>query len=248
MRSVKKEKPAREKPRYTTWQNVIFFLKDLWGYDKPMFLCFALKTLCNAIFPFVAVLMPKLLIDQLTGERNVGYMAAIIIAAGLVTFITLSANMVLSCIFIQPRLNHMGMHYRTQIGIKAMYMDFGHTENPAMLDKAQKARRGSYGVRMICNNLYDIGPALLSLIGCISILLFLNPLVIISLMALAAFNYWVNLRSKKYVYSVYNELNPIDRLLDYLHRTMHDFSSSSETLYFFITSSIVNIVDSSNLF
>lgn len=59
-----------EKSKYTTLENIKFIVWDSWRYDKLVFVYFGLFTVLSAISPFIGILFPKFILDQLIGEKN----------------------------------------------------------------------------------------------------------------------------------------------------------------------------------
>ena len=57
-----------------------FFLKQGWKYDKRYIVWLFLLQLVGAITPIVAALLPRMVIDELTGMRRVGYLAMYVLA------------------------------------------------------------------------------------------------------------------------------------------------------------------------
>ena len=48
-----------------------FFLREGWKYDKKYVIWLVLYQLVNSMIPVVAALLPKLVIDELTGAQRV---------------------------------------------------------------------------------------------------------------------------------------------------------------------------------
>lgn len=57
----------KRKNGYTALQNIRYIIGDSWAFDKLVFIYFGIYTVLSSISPFVGILFPKFILDQLTG-------------------------------------------------------------------------------------------------------------------------------------------------------------------------------------
>lgn len=118
-----------------------YFYKIAWDYKPLYFMIIVLSILFQAIAPFINIIVPKCIIDEMQGERDIHkfiiYVA--IIAIGNSIFILMNK-------FFTETRNIYGdsfeRYFSMQISKKAMTMAFEYTEDPQMLNLCQRAEKG----------------------------------------------------------------------------------------------------------
>lgn len=72
------------------FKGILFFMKNGWKYDKCYIIWRVLFQIVNSMIPIVATLMPKYIIDELMGEKNLHRLAVYV---GILVGYTLLASM-----------------------------------------------------------------------------------------------------------------------------------------------------------
>jgi len=122
----KKLNSKEKKQKYSTLQNISYILAGIWKFDKPLFAYFTVNTILTAILPFISMLTPKLLIDELTGAKRSEYLITILTGYFLLSvsfnwFITWIEG-ICSWRFISVRFKFIDM-----LNEKRLNMDFEHS-------------------------------------------------------------------------------------------------------------------------
>lgn len=140
-------KKNNEKPKYSVLSNVIYILDGIREYDKWLLLFVLVNVIFASFGQFVPVIMPKLIIDQLTNGGSAKTVIILSVAFGAAMFlangIANTSESSISTRFISVRLKFIA-----RSGKKFMTTDFQNLENPKVLDMSQKGDRA-------CNNNAD---------------------------------------------------------------------------------------------
>ena len=154
-----------------------FFLREGWKYDKKYVIWLVLYQLVNSMIPVVSALLPKLVIDELTGAQRV---ERLILYVGAFAGYLFLAN-ALSNFFFWDGFTHranvsaefdLWMHERLTLA------DFGCMESPEFHDMQAKAKKfltcDYHGFGYLLDCAMRIVGQMFTLIGLIAILLTLN--------------------------------------------------------------------------
>lgn len=203
-----------------------FFLRRAWGIQKSYFFLTLLNAALNGAAPFISILFPAAIIDELMGAQRLDTLAWLVAAMVLLGLLAEAAKQVLSYFLNRANLR-METGFDRLIGDKAMTMDFAYTENAEVLTQMQKAKTGmswySGGIAGITGNLSAILSGLLTLAGTLAILGSLSPWLILVLLAILALNTFLVSRSQKLDARFRKELVGINRLFGYYFSLLKDF-------------------------
>ena len=112
---------------------LFFFIRQGWKQDKRYILWNILYQLVNAPLPVVAALLPKLIIDELMGAKDV---AKILTYTALFTGYTLIAT-ALSAYFFNDgftRRCRVAAEFDSELHRRLCMCDYGNLENPKFLE------------------------------------------------------------------------------------------------------------------
>ena len=117
------------------------FAKIAWKEYPGYYIAYIVYILVNSLTPFVNILIPKYIIDELTGNQDI---------KKLVLYIGLDVGLNYIANIFQHSVNAAKNKYRDnleklisrKISEKAMKMDFQYTEDKAVLDQMEKAKQG----------------------------------------------------------------------------------------------------------
>lgn len=205
---------------------ILYFYRVAIHYRPTFILVILLTVIFNAITPFVNIIMPKLIIDELLGakeiNRLIGYVC--LLAVGNSFFFIMNK-------ILGEMLNTYGDSYERlfamNISEKAMTMDFEHTEDPNMLDQCEKAKTGmswySGGILGLTNCFIQIIASFLTLGGVTVLIVTDAPIlllfIIISVIVSTIFNARINAINVKY----FNKLVGLNRAFEYLYIKLPGF-------------------------
>ncbi|MBO4863986.1 MAG: ABC transporter ATP-binding protein [Eubacterium sp.] len=175
----------------------------------------------SAIAPFINIVVPKYLIDELMGDRDVN---RIIVLVLVIIFGNLIFAIILR-ILNQIRAEYedwFGRYFDMMLSRKAMTMKFSHTEEQKTIDAEKKAETGmswySGGIRGLSDSIIGIISALITLIGVVYIVtrvsVWLILIAFISVVINSFATYKIN-KEKQYVF----EMTPaINRYYSYIYQ------------------------------
>ncbi len=210
-------------------------LQAIRRYDKALVFLLIVNILFTTMGSFVPVVMPKLIIDELTGAGSPVYVIGLSVAFGLLLLI---ANGVSQCadISISGRFIAVRLRLIAQSGAKFMGMDFQNLEDPKVLDLSQKADRATNnnneGLEGIMHRVQWGAGRLVTLLSVAAVIATLNPLLLLAFGALLLVNFAASTYTRKKDKKVWDELAPVNRKLWYLEQTAKDFSYGKDVRLF----------------
>lgn len=125
------------------FKGIAFFIKYGWKYDKYYIVWRVLFQFVNSMIPIVATLMPKYIIDELIGERNI---YKLLIYVGVLAGYTFIASM-LSNYFSWDGFSRrckVSAEFDSDLHRRLAEADFERLEDPAFLDMQEKAKKFLY--------------------------------------------------------------------------------------------------------
>ena len=214
---------TREKKR-TLWSGIRFAFAIMWGESKPAVLTCALAVVLRVVLPYIGILMPKVVLDQIAVHAEpsrfimvVGGMALLLVVGNyLKGFADHIANDSVGIAVLSPVLI-------LQLD-KSISMDFELLEDPDYIIAAQKAEKVRFSGRAAAKFIPSYCVELLS--NCIGFLLYagivalIHPLLLLVLLLTSAINWLVLSRVRKYAESSRNERSKLARKLSALGDTM----------------------------
>lgn len=195
--------------------------------DKFLIPLMLLNMITDSIVPFIAVIFPKYIIDELTIGRNLKsaiIMVIIFFAANLIiNSINISIDGVINC----KKEKLIQQHYKV-FGNKTMSMDLEDIENPNISDQKARAQQvitwNSRNIDGIKNALSGILSFSIQIIGFSYVLARLNIFITFLLLGIIIVNTFLNNVSEKISREINIELTPINRKWNYLSKITDDYS------------------------
>ncbi len=212
-----------------------FLIGYSWKHEKWYVIDSILLQIITAAVPLADTVIPKYIIDELTGMQRVSVLAVYI---GLLLLINLLGgwlNNYLSgkCFTLKGRLFAL---FQADLSERLSCSDFERLEDPNFLDIKAKAEKFLYangqGFGVVMDSAFNILGKLFTFAGIITIISTLNPLIVLLFIALVLLNalYESTVR-KKYV-SWDMEKAPIERKTSYLVDLIGNFSFGKEIRIF----------------
>lgn len=204
-------------------------LRNVRQQNPVLFLSFAVYTTASAVYPFLAVLLPKQMLMELQkGNRaNPNHVVSIAMAyfllAGILGFVrTYLAD------WSYHKISWLRLDYLRDCCVKVMEMAYPHTEDALFMQKWDKAfistQSNDNGVEGVYHKLFET-PAVLVTILVLSVLIGrLSLWVLIGLGLNLASVIWVNRKSHQYRYSKKEEEAKWSRKVHYYSGVTWDFS------------------------
>lgn len=197
--------------------------------DKKIYLYFVIYTIAAAIYPFFAIVLPKLLITELTlGDQAdwiyvIGIIGGYFLLTSIFGFIRTYLN---GCTY--PRLTKLRLTYLKDVFDKIISVDYKHMEDSTFFDKNERAftatSSNNNGIEGIYHKLFEIPATLLT----ITVLTFfigrLNLLILVSLVLNIGVAIFIRRSVHNYQYKKKEEIAHAERRKSYYYKTTHDFS------------------------
>lgn len=215
------------KEKQNTLSNVKYLIKNAWKWDKCLFLQMTIYSISTAIVPFIGIFLPKLLLDELMGEKRITIFIAILAGTLIVSSLVNYASAYFKDAY-QSRVLNIRFKFIAMLEEKCMTMDFKNTEDPKVLNEAKSAWTAVdgniYGIEGSLRRLFGLIGNVFAFAGYIFIVYSLSPWILVYLIVNVLIVYYFNLKVKKYEYSRKEESAELDRKAEYIYKTMYDFS------------------------
>lgn len=216
-----------KKLSYPLWATIKRMLINIRRNRPVIFLLFGIYTAAASIYPFLAVLLPKLMLEALAGggrRKDVLLIAAgFFLAAGLLGFIRTYLEY-----FTYHKLSRLRIDYLRDCSIKVMEMAYPNTEDASFMQKYDKAfiatQSNDNGVEGIYHKLFETPALLISATGLALVIGFLSPWVLAGLLLHLLAVIWVSQKSHQYRYLKKEEEAKWRRKCGYYTETASDFS------------------------
>jgi ATP-binding cassette subfamily B protein/ATP-binding cassette subfamily C protein len=203
-----------------------YFYGVLWKNSKPYFFATAVQTLVNGAAPFINIFLPKLLIDQLLGDKNANAIIAIVAAIVLLNLAAAGIRNLAQYISAKHN-NRIDNLFREILAEKCMTMDFAHTENADILQRNQKARRaldGTYAsVQIMTVVLTGLISAIITFAGTVAVIGALSPIMLGIIVLVTAGNLIIVQKLSKGSTTFYKTLIELNRHFGYYTWDLKEF-------------------------
>lgn len=129
--------------RIIMFKGIVFFIKNGWKYDKRYIIWRILFQFVNSMIPVVATIMPKYIIDELMGEKNIRKLILYVgILSGYILFATILSNFFGWDGF--SRRCRVAAEFDGDLHRRLSEADFERLEDPKFLDMQEKAKKFLY--------------------------------------------------------------------------------------------------------
>lgn len=182
------------------FRGFIYLIKLCFKYKKSTIFYLFLRQLVDSAAPLINIVMPKLIIDEMTYNQNIFKLLLYV----SVFLISLCFSRQLSLFFgIKFYLAKLEVEnkFENTLCEKLLNTDIETLESPDFLDLQKKAERFIYAEGYGFGGILDKVSAILSIfivfIGIISIMFILNPIVVITFVVLSALNAFAHYKSQQ---------------------------------------------------
>lgn len=228
---------------YTTKQNIIYSIKNVWKYDKSPLRDFVVFTFLMGITLLLTTIFPKFILDELLGlkrEKELIILITIFFTSLAVSYYFYEYIKEVYLIkVIAIRLKIVNEYY-----LKCLNTNFKNTEDPNFLDKKDTVAKilmsDSIGIEGMLKTLFEMGGQIAGFIVCISIVSTLSVWIVVYLLINVGIIYLFMTRVKKFEYSNIKKLSSARRRANYACDTLSDFSYGKEIRLFNLSSNLIN--------
>ncbi len=212
-------------------------LKHLWVQDSAQFGRIFIYTLMAAVYPFMAVFLPKIAIGILEqGGANTEKTLCI----AMVTYFVLASILVYGVKYLEGYICTRNMRVRLvclgDLAKKLMKMDYKYCEDAGFYEEYEKAIRAgssnSNGIEGVYNKISLLPAKFLTLIGMIIMAGFLSPILLLSMVLHVLVIMWTSKQTHDYEYSKKKDLAKATRRINYYTKTTQDFSYGKDIRIF----------------
>ena len=213
------------------FKSFMFLLKLIWRFNKKYIFYAALFQIVTALVPLTGVVMPKYIIDELTGLQRVEYLAVYV---GALVLINLVGSILLA--YLEGAMftskSEVFSSFECMMAEKLMTCDFESLEDPGFLDVKEKAHRILYaegqGFGAVLDHAFNIAGKVFIFAGLVGVLSTLNIWMVLVFVALVLLNSAVEARVQKRYVSWDIEKAPIERRSAYLLNIIENFEYGKE--------------------
>ena len=213
------------------FKSFMFLLKLIWRFNKKYIFYAALFQIVTALVPLTGVVMPKYIIDELTGLQRVEYLAVYV---GALVLINLVGSILLA--YLEGAMftskSEVFSSFECMMAEKLMTCDFESLEDPGFLDIKEKAHRILYaegqGFGAVLDHAFNIAGKVFIFAGLVGVLSTLNIWMVLVFVALVLLNSAVESKVQKRYVSWDIEKAPIERRSAYLLNVIENFEYGKE--------------------
>lgn len=203
----------------------LYFFKLCHKISKTYIPTLIASSVLTALTPFINIIFPKFIIDELLGQKRLPVFIALVIIIILSNFILNLLNSWFDTL-VQVKNFQVSNGFDELIGNRIMDMDFEKIEDPDVLDLKEKALAGirQQGViyRLIRGAVSTISE-IITMIGLIAIISTLNIFIVAFIIGIVLLNSYIFKKSQEAQYTVFQKLTPINRAFTYFVQTTCDF-------------------------
>lgn len=241
-------KKKKEKSKYGLNRVLVRMIKILVKEDKNLVVLVALYTLAASIYPFFGIFLPKIAIGILeTGgeEASMQLITAMGIYALLAGFfgwmmVALSQKMDMRKIRIR-------MRYLVKLTEKLLTMDYKYCEDARFFEENDKALNAGNsnmdGIEGIYGKLFRLPTQILSILGMVVVVGYLNPIILMCLILHVIVTMLVSRKNYRNEYATKDERGKADRRIDYFYKTTHDFTYGKDIRIYHLKDRIMKNYD-----
>jgi len=217
---MKKQKDEIQK--YNVIQNVGFTLANVWRWDKSFYIGFIPKILLSVFLPLATIYFPMLMIEMITGQSP--YNELLLVVGG---FCTLFVLFELISIFSDAKIGSMRDIFRSRYEeiceLKHKTTDYQNTENPKINELYNNAMNNTGQAEGMIEALNRFFINLLGIIGFGSIIIMLNPIILLVVFLSTAINFLLLRIPRAYNTKNWRKWASIERRYNYFQEITHSY-------------------------
>lgn len=209
---------------------LIHFYRLVISMSPTYVITLLISTVIKSVTPFINIVIPKLIIDELMGNQEKGKLILYVASLILGNLITKILN---SYFRKKVEVGEIEFMYKldTYLGSKCVDMDFENVEKSEILDLKEKAFFAIFNLNAIGRTIENgatIVNQIITLLGLGYILSILNPMVIVIILLIVCANSFLFKKMEKVQYEGNQKSIYDDRAFGYFLRLTSDFSMGKD--------------------
>ncbi|MFC4808182.1 ABC transporter ATP-binding protein [Paenibacillus sp. GCM10023250] len=223
---------TEQKAAYSAWSNIRYSIRLHWRARPLTLICCAVSALVGVGLPFVSILMPKVVIDNLTAGVTPG--AFILTVGGLALLLAaLSSAKSYADLITHESVGTISIlkHLQTVMR-KQLHMDYEVLESPGYAKLGEKASRAMQSNHSPASNIpRNLSQLLMNVLGLLAygtVIGSVHPLIILVLAASAGINWFALTRARKTERNTREERSKHQSKLWYLQRVSKEPSGGKD--------------------
>jgi len=123
-------------------KHIVQVVRYAWQHDKAIVLSMLSRAAAMTVIAVIGVVLPKLIIDEITGQNRLEVLVGIVLFAAALIFVCnfISSN---ASAKVWYRIVMLRLKLVLQRGRKLMGMDYQMTEDPAVQDKLARSNKAA---------------------------------------------------------------------------------------------------------
>lgn len=212
-------------------KNITYLFHEIWKYKPSYFIVYSLQIICKGVSPFINVIFPKYIIDELLGKKDIKtliYLVAIMIILNLIfNFMEIVFNENINKIYNDD----FNRYFEAKLSYKVMQIEFRDIENKEILEKVERAKTGlawSGGIGGIVEVISSIISSCITLIGIIGVLTISTPILIVLVLINVIIDAICNNEKNKVQKNNFQEFSSLMRAFSYVFYRLTEFRYGKE--------------------
>lgn len=194
-------------------------IKKAWVYRPQFFVLYCIRVIASAICPFLSIFAVKLIVDELTNEKD---LKKLLIYASAYCLLAVVINYLVSGIklYCDRYGDDFDRYFNRLLCEKALRLEYYEIEDAKVLDSIEKARFGisgvSGGVQGMFESLFDFITNIITVLGVIVIIANNAPLIILLVAIPAVLHSFETKRINKLDFESKTKVAELRRIYDYM--------------------------------
>jgi ATP-binding cassette subfamily B protein/ATP-binding cassette subfamily C protein len=224
------------------------FLNLVHILDSTYIVLIVFSCFLKALIPYVNIILPKMLIDEMLDKQRVEYLIFYIF---LLSALNAAGMLIINFINMKFQLknNSLVMNLEMKLGQNIMNIEFSKLEDPEFLNKKEQAM---YAVNThnvvfnMLNSLSEMVQSVITLIGLSVLISLLNPLLICCLLIVVLFNLFIYQKNQKTQIRFHEDIAPLNKKYGYYNNLAIDFSLAKDVRIYNMSDYIIKKINTYN--
>lgn len=237
-----------EKLKYPIWPMIQRLLKNIQVNNKTLYILFTVYTICAFAYPFLGILMPKILIEEFTRIQGPQPIDLFLI---VIAYLFIAGVLGFSKTFLEamcyPKLTELRIDYMREIAHKLFTMDYPNVEDAKFFEKndfaLEATSSNNNGIEGIYHKLFLMPANGLTIIVLTIFIGLLNPFVLVGIVVSIFVSYFISRRVHHYRYSLKEKLSHAERKKKYYNKMTNDFAYGKDIRIYRLKEQIIQNYD-----